>query len=52
MKRNSNIRIKIRGLLAVVFFHVLSIENDHVEGVLLIWSDCYVVVLLIRIAGN
>lgn len=53
MKRNSNIKIKIRSLLAVWFIpHVLSIENDHVKGVLIIWSDCFVVKLLIRIAWN
>lgn len=44
-------KIKIRSLLAVWFIpHVLSIENDHVKGVLIIWSDCFVAKLLIRIA--
>lgn len=44
-------KIKIRSLLAVWFIpHVLSIKNDHVKGVLIIWSDCFVVKLLIRIA--
>lgn len=43
-------KIKIRSLLAVWFIpHVLSIENDHVKGVLIIWSDCFVVKLLIRL---